>query len=351
MTYTKHNNPKVDEVVGKDLKVIVDEVLKAIPKKDVEAIILVGGFGRGEGSVILEGGKITPINDYDLTIVTKRFRPEKLDGVSSKLSNDLGLRFVDLAYTNYYTMPFRGVIMLDYDSKYGGQVLYGDKDILDRYPRYKIGKMGFLEGYDLLCNRLIAPFELIKAHHLQQESHDLEVKLQIGRAIMAYYALLLINEDKYSHSYEERLVFINDVELEEKYKAVIRYATNLKLMPGEDGRSYSIKKMLGLAVDLALYTLARVHAVTDDQGIVRKHNRLSLRRVLAKGSILRPHKIYKPKYYEIELDVLKTMFMYRDGVMDADLLSKYDVAGRGDRAQDYRDLFSKLTQKWLKVHH
>ena len=49
------------------MKIIVDIVLKYT---DPVSIILLGSFGRGEGSVIIENNLVIPLKDYDLMLVT-----------------------------------------------------------------------------------------------------------------------------------------------------------------------------------------------------------------------------------------------------------------------------------------
>ena len=68
-TYTY--NKKVQIRIISDLNIIKNELLKYIP--EIKALILAGGFGRGEGSVLLQDGLVQPINDYDIYIIL----PEK----------------------------------------------------------------------------------------------------------------------------------------------------------------------------------------------------------------------------------------------------------------------------------
>jgi hypothetical protein len=63
--YTVLEDKRVDNKVDIDLKHIVERVTSV---QAVLAIILGGGFGRGEGSVLVDEKGIRPVNDYDLLI-------------------------------------------------------------------------------------------------------------------------------------------------------------------------------------------------------------------------------------------------------------------------------------------
>ena len=55
--------------IQEDLDRIVGEIAQI---GGVDALILMGGFGRGEGSVVTIRDRTIPLNDYDLMIVTEK---------------------------------------------------------------------------------------------------------------------------------------------------------------------------------------------------------------------------------------------------------------------------------------
>ena len=82
--YTLINDNRIDLHINSDLEIIVEEILKEI--ENVECILLCGGFGRGEGSVIVTESKIQPVNDYDIYVITE-FKPDfdTINSIRSKL--------------------------------------------------------------------------------------------------------------------------------------------------------------------------------------------------------------------------------------------------------------------------
>ena len=65
-TPIKKANPQIQ----KYLQVIVDTIVSQIPQ--TQSIILAGGFGRGEGSVIIKNKQAIPLNDFDIYIITNQ---------------------------------------------------------------------------------------------------------------------------------------------------------------------------------------------------------------------------------------------------------------------------------------
>ena len=94
MIYTK--SKEADKKIENDLKIIKEIVLK---ETNPLAIVFFGGFGHGNGSFKKSGKKITPLNDYDLYLITKKkISGDKLEDIGKKCSLAIGrggLEFVE----------------------------------------------------------------------------------------------------------------------------------------------------------------------------------------------------------------------------------------------------------------
>ena len=66
-TIQKKNNYNLK--IKEDLTIINNIILGDI--YDVISLVLVGGFGRGEGSMLSYNNQIIPINDYDIVVISK----------------------------------------------------------------------------------------------------------------------------------------------------------------------------------------------------------------------------------------------------------------------------------------
>ena len=91
------NDDRIDAHINKDLEIIVEEILKEI--EYVDCILLGGGFGRGEGSVIITESKIQPVNDYDIYVITEH-RPNfnTINSIRSKLISLIKIRQIDIDF-------------------------------------------------------------------------------------------------------------------------------------------------------------------------------------------------------------------------------------------------------------
>uniref|UniRef100_A0A7V3KNC2 Alkaline phosphatase family protein n=1 Tax=candidate division WOR-3 bacterium TaxID=2052148 RepID=A0A7V3KNC2_UNCW3 len=148
--YTCHQHSEANSIVEQQLGTICQEVCQVVGEP--EAIVLTGSFGRGEGGMILENDKLLPVNDYDLIVVSATNKQTELNELGEKLAHQLGTDYVDLAWSdgNWGYLP---LTMLNYDLKYGSQVIQGRGDVLDRMPHYPAADLPVIEAVTLLLNR------------------------------------------------------------------------------------------------------------------------------------------------------------------------------------------------------
>lgn len=134
--FTKYDDTWIDEQIQSQLNKIV-EIIKDIADKkniNIKSIILTGGFGRGEGSVMITDKKVIPLKDYDILVI--------IDG---KLRKDIAAIVREKAYQK---------LQMNNPEK---------KDF--RYVDFVIDIRFITEKY-LVLNPDIATYELKKASHL-----------------------------------------------------------------------------------------------------------------------------------------------------------------------------------------
>lgn len=124
---------------------------------DLVALVLGGGYGRGEGGVDHRHGKELPYNDLDLVLVVhRRDRTllERLEPLRRGFEQRLGIE-VDigrlLTPRDIRRLPHR---LVWFDLLHGHRVLAGDPDILKRNaPRALSAPLPLVEASRLLLNR------------------------------------------------------------------------------------------------------------------------------------------------------------------------------------------------------
>ena len=71
---------RIDREIEKQVNIVTDEIKKSTP--DAISILLVGGYGRGEGAFLVRGGKPMPVNDLDMYVITdKRYSDSYLEDI------------------------------------------------------------------------------------------------------------------------------------------------------------------------------------------------------------------------------------------------------------------------------
>ena len=66
--FIAYDDNNIDRKISSDINEIKNILVKRM--LNIKALVLVGGFGRGEGVVMAEGSKIQAINDYDVVVIT-----------------------------------------------------------------------------------------------------------------------------------------------------------------------------------------------------------------------------------------------------------------------------------------
>ena len=98
--YTLTGSEKFDKLIDEQLIQVTQEILNLIPQKDIAAILLGGGYGRGEGGVLLENGEESLYNDYDLFVILKNVSYLKKKEYQNKI------HFIHEKFTPLFKMFF-----------------------------------------------------------------------------------------------------------------------------------------------------------------------------------------------------------------------------------------------------
>lgn len=221
--------------VNQDLDVITQELVQVFGD-NISALMLVGGFGRGEGAVLVENGQVTPVNDYDLVmIVDHPCDLSRIDEIRRNLAERLGVWWVDISTYTVAKLRRLRYTMYAYDLKYASQVIYGDPSILSLIPEMDPTKMPLAEAEVQFYTRLWCFLGPFSARFLEQQPTDEErffLANQLSKALLACSDALLILNGLYHHSYVERLrrfeeTFYN----RDGLLQLIREATEFKLCP------------------------------------------------------------------------------------------------------------------------
>jgi predicted nucleotidyltransferase len=201
-TYTQRGSETLDHLIDEHLRIIAEA---AAPH--CEAVILLGGYGRGEGTPFIRSdGSQAPFNDYDLVIVVKTISIQitlLFQRLEKELTEQLGIP-VDLCPYALHALASREFSLLNYEMKHGHMVILGDDNVLDAMPNYDTATIPVSEGARLLMNRgkllLDIKRRLATAQPLSEDERICFIKF-INKVLLAFGDAALLAAGKYDISY------------------------------------------------------------------------------------------------------------------------------------------------------
>lgn len=207
--YTVKGSPELDSLIDAHMERIAEAVKSSACADNYTAIVLLGGYGRGEGTPHIAGdgeqGKSgslqRPFNDYDLVVVVERMDSavrRDLKKLEVELSEELGLP-VDLYPYLRSDLPKCEFSLLNFELRYGHIVIWGPSDILDEMPDYRKEDIPLSEGTRLLINRgkllLDIRTRLSEGSSLSAEEHLRFIKFLFKASLAMGDCALLIDGD------------------------------------------------------------------------------------------------------------------------------------------------------------
>jgi len=203
--YTKDGSPQFHQWMDSILRAFADEVAQALGA-NLSALILGGGYGRGEGGLLVMDGKELPYNDLDFTLIVQNkagLPMRDLDAIRHRYAQQLGIH-VDFSRP----LTLRDVEgwptwLVWYDLLNGHVVLKGPADILKRYaPSTLQGTLPVIEATKLLLNRgagLLWALAVVKGAKTTSEGDF--VRRNFYKCALALGDALLIAYERFQTTY------------------------------------------------------------------------------------------------------------------------------------------------------
>ena len=212
--YTISKDPRADAAVQDSLNLIVRNILELM-NGNIDAIVLVGGFGRGEGGVILENGRFRPVNDFDIVVIVskgyvrirKRYA-RQLQELSKKLAPLCGVKQIDIGISHPLRFRFAPNLVESYEVRNGYRVLWGDVNLKQLMPSLPAAKLPLLDGAIYFLSRgsgLLIPALYFLPDGKVLPKYRENFQIEIDKACMAMGDALLLLKKSYHFSYMMRL--------------------------------------------------------------------------------------------------------------------------------------------------
>ena len=208
-------------MLAKHMEIIVNAITRKI---NPVSIYLIGSFGRGEGAVILHNGKIIPLRDYDILVISlKPVAHQTLYNIKKEIEKEIDIPII--RFSNFDSSPFEVwitqltvqemqslPILKIMDVKYSARLLWGKdlRGIIEVEPNeisiYNVFMVlsGFLTGiiYDL-------DLWILKSHGFSWKRFNLIYQcLKINIEIPTVFLLL---KGFYAPSFGERVNLFSEI--------------------------------------------------------------------------------------------------------------------------------------------
>lgn len=199
---TLAGNAEAERRIQHDLTDLTQGIQECVGS-DFEALLLLGGYARGEGSLVERDGKLGPYNDYDLVVVVRgsaRKHREPLTHFAELAGKRVGVE-VDVWPMSRGDLTPAPRILLWLDAALDGvNVLAGDASVLDSVRALKVRDIPLSEGGRLLANRAVG----LALSNLE-EDYDLRRARHAHKMVLALGDVSLLSANRYAGTLAARL--------------------------------------------------------------------------------------------------------------------------------------------------
>ncbi len=240
--YTLDGDAAVEARIDRDQRLIGEAVRAAVDPDHFRALVLMGGYGRGEGGYVEIDGEPAPFNDYDYFVVVRhcsaacrREISARLCDLARELETRVGVE-VDFALLREGRLGLAEHSLMNAEMRWGHRVVVGDPGILqamppmpfDRLPPGEITRLMLNRGALLLMNRQ----RRLRAEHLDGERRAVFFKY-LFKAILACGDARLAARGQYHPSYPVKLERLEALDLRhhDKFMNLYRLAYRHKFHP------------------------------------------------------------------------------------------------------------------------
>jgi hypothetical protein len=241
--FTVHCDSEINRVVAGQLREVAEALVDLLGDRLI-AVLIAGGFGRGEGGIIRDEKGIRPVNDYDLYLVVKSLKKTRcefggqIEAIAQACSARFGIKQIDMGLVSRWQLWVPRNSIVRYEAREGHQVICGPEKMCIRSIRAE--QIPMKEGAQYFFTRggglLIARYILENREKLEGMPWFENFSIEMNKAGIALGDVELILRRKYHWSYRKRLKRFEALEPDlgdagERIGPVYRAAVEQKLDP------------------------------------------------------------------------------------------------------------------------
>lgn len=156
LKFTVTGDRSLDELISSHLRSVTKDVLDSLGPEKVVALVLGGGYGRGEGGAARVRRGYEPYNDYDLVLVHRCDNATQLDKTLQRIQREHSARcgiHVDIMPLDFSKLNALPHTLTWYELQQGHKVLHGANDLLSSLGSRTVESLPDSEWGRLIFNR------------------------------------------------------------------------------------------------------------------------------------------------------------------------------------------------------
>jgi hypothetical protein len=270
--YTPDGDAAVESRISHDQQLIAAAVTDLVPAAHFRALVLIGGYARGEGGFRFVEGQPEPYNDYDYFVVVsgmnqpaiQALKPQLLE-LGHALTTQVGVE-VDLAVLRAENLPGAEYSLMHAEMLWGHRVVAGDEDVLASMPPIPFAGLGLAEFTRLMLNRgsllLMNRRALLTGATAEAAGREQFMKY-LFKAVLACGDARLAAADHYHPAYTEKWQRLQHMQWAGQERFLLQYemALQAKFHPAYEQYSMAdLERCLQQVTELWLETLAHLES-------------------------------------------------------------------------------------------
>ncbi len=235
--FTYYNNKSVEKFLYEVLEEVSSIFKDNFTYDETAALILIGGYGRGEGGIVVENGVHSPHNNLDLLYIYNGNISSKTVDLVNELLQITAIKYsigIDMFAINKQKLLNINGLVIAYDMRYGHKKLLGNSNFLKEHKAFSIYNIDPADIRQLIVNRgtlLLINRLLLQKESLTKEEKKLIVKHTI-KAIIGYGDALLYFNNLYHWSYAKKQSNMSEsTSIDPKVKTLYSDAILFRFMP------------------------------------------------------------------------------------------------------------------------
>lgn len=204
--FTARGGNKVEAQITETMREVRTQLKRALEYGSYRAVLLIGGYGRGEGGVDRSGGAEQPHNNFDILIIAEK-TPQDLKERAERALNAIGSNAAfDVGVIVRRQLEASPALVMWYDMRHGHKHLLGDPTYVPSLSQFRLENVPAWDVRNLLVNR--GSLLVINERLLERESpseRDQKTIIKHGvKAVIGYGDALLYSHGQYDWSYREK---------------------------------------------------------------------------------------------------------------------------------------------------